>query len=258
MGYKMKMQTLSIIMILGLLFTPGCQGSGGGNGSESYKQENIPWPSLADSPWPMFRHDPQGTAHSQFVGPQLGQLFLEVRYSGRLEGSPVVDAEGIIYFVTSGDSSFLYAIDPEGRIIWKTFLSTRNEDNFSTPVLGADGIIYVTSAKPNDEKLHAINRADGSQLWSYSVPVNTGIVLDRESNLYFIMSWHEPRKLVSLTPEGDLRWEIAVPDVFPDWHTPPVFSVEGSVLYASGHDSLYAISTAGEILWSYSLLSKTF
>ena len=32
-------------------------------------QEDIPWPSLADSPWPMNHHDPQSSGRSKFIGP---------------------------------------------------------------------------------------------------------------------------------------------------------------------------------------------
>jgi len=38
----------------------------------SMPQSHIEWPSLADSPWPMYRHDPQSTNRSQFQGPQTG------------------------------------------------------------------------------------------------------------------------------------------------------------------------------------------
>ena len=37
-------------------------------------QEDIPWPSLADSPWPMNHHDPQSTGRSPYDGPALGQI----------------------------------------------------------------------------------------------------------------------------------------------------------------------------------------
>ena len=32
-------------------------------------QVDIPWPSLADTPWPMFHHDPQSTGRSKYAGP---------------------------------------------------------------------------------------------------------------------------------------------------------------------------------------------
>ena len=35
-------------------------------------QEDIYWPSLADSPWPMYRGNPQGTHSTKFPGPSSG------------------------------------------------------------------------------------------------------------------------------------------------------------------------------------------
>ena len=46
-------------------------------------QENIPWPSLADSPWPMADHDPQSTGRSNLKGPITNTIDWE--YSDRLD-----------------------------------------------------------------------------------------------------------------------------------------------------------------------------
>ncbi len=35
-------------------------------------QKDIDWPTLADSPWPIFQPDPQGTGRSRFSGPKCG------------------------------------------------------------------------------------------------------------------------------------------------------------------------------------------
>ncbi len=239
---------IPVILIL-LLFLVGC-----GEPPEEdnpYRQEQIPWPSLADSPWPIFRHDPQGTGRSNYAGPQAGELFLEFNDSFWLVSSPVVGPNEIVYFTSSGDTSYLYAINSRGEIQWKSILSIQTGyfENWSTPTLGSNGVIYVTSSKSRDEKVHAI-RTDGTELWTYPVDVNTSIALDREGNLYFI-THEDPKKLISLTPEGNLRWQLYVPDNFLGTSQPTVFSPDGSTLYVSGLDSLYAVTTAGEIEWGY-------
>lgn len=37
--------------------------------SNAQQQVDIPWQTLADSPWPMIKHDPQLTGRSPYKGP---------------------------------------------------------------------------------------------------------------------------------------------------------------------------------------------
>jgi len=41
-------------------------------------QTDIPWSSLADTPWPMHHHDPQSTGRSNYSGPQNGIISKKV------------------------------------------------------------------------------------------------------------------------------------------------------------------------------------
>jgi len=36
---------------------------------KAQQQQPIPWPSLADSPWPFIRGDMQATGRSKYIGP---------------------------------------------------------------------------------------------------------------------------------------------------------------------------------------------
>ena len=68
-------------------------------------QEHIPWPSLADSPWTMFHHDPQSTGRSQYVGPQIGNVKWEFSFHpGHAQGSVAIGLDSSIYFASSRDS----------------------------------------------------------------------------------------------------------------------------------------------------------
>src|SRR3990172_1940999 len=40
-------------------------------------QEDIPWPSLADSPWPMYRSNPQFTGRCNVTNTFSGNIFYE-------------------------------------------------------------------------------------------------------------------------------------------------------------------------------------
>ncbi|MDZ7766439.1 MAG: hypothetical protein U5K00_18780 [Melioribacteraceae bacterium] len=46
----------------------------------SQTQKRIPWPSLADGPWPVARGDVQGTGRSEYIGPDNPQIILEQTY----------------------------------------------------------------------------------------------------------------------------------------------------------------------------------
>ncbi|MCH8011874.1 MAG: PQQ-like beta-propeller repeat protein [Candidatus Marinimicrobia bacterium] len=225
-------------------------------------QEHIPWPSLADSPWPMYRHDPQGTGRSQYVGPQLGEIVFTFGDTIHVWGSVVIGNNGTLYFVSSDNlETRLYAVNPSGQLLWRTLIATSYGpmvENPVTPTVASNGIIYVSASDfhigAHFGKIHAV-RSDGSIDWTYEVDesVYSNIVLDLQGNLYFLTA--ESNKLISLTPGGTLRWELSVPDGFHNSHQAPVFSPDGSVMYTGGSDSLYAITTDGEILWGYHTFS---
>lgn len=213
-----------------------------------YLQEHIPWPSLADSPWPMVWHDPQGTNRSQYTGPQIGELITTIPDSLFLDGSCVIDENNNIYYITndryvqtlhkrSEDGSFLWKFQFEG--IW---------GNGTTPVLTSENTIYIHGLK---QTIYVLND-DGSlaRIIALDRPIESNIMLDKDGNLYFLTEGPN-HDLVSITPEGVPRWTLSAPDRFGTGELPLVFSPEGNTLYASTRDSLYAIGTDGSIKWKY-------
>ncbi|MEE9464321.1 MAG: PQQ-binding-like beta-propeller repeat protein [Candidatus Neomarinimicrobiota bacterium] len=217
-------------------------------------QEHIPWPSLADTPWPMYRHDPQGTGRSQYVGPQLGEIALAFTDSNYSEGSIAIGDSGILYFTSEHYiGSHLYAVSPAGQIRWKRLLdspSGNKVENPYTPTITSADIIYVPTWQRDHYKIHAI-RTDGSEHQTYQLDdaLYSNIIPDLQGNLYFISN--NPRRLTSITSDGTLLWETSVPGEFHNGPSPAVFSPDGSTLYSGGGDSLYAITTTGVILWGY-------
>jgi len=59
---------------------------------------DVPWPGLANSPWPMFLHDPQHTGRSPYRGPQEGKVEWLFDAGIWVYSSPVIDLDGSIYF----------------------------------------------------------------------------------------------------------------------------------------------------------------
>jgi len=117
---------------------------------------------LADSPWPMFRHDLKHTGRSSYTG--SGKNYLQWVYPvGSSTSTPAIGTDSTIY-VGSYDSN-LYAINPDGSLKWKY---TTGDVIESSPAVGTDGVIYVGS---NDNNVYAIN-PDGTLKWSYTTNDN--------------------------------------------------------------------------------------
>lgn len=211
-------------------------------------QEYIDWPSLAESSWPIMHGDAQHTGRSSFVGPRLESVHLTVQTPFYLESSPTIDEEGNLYFTTSTDSSFLYKTTPTGERIWRYFLKAGSSGNVSSPTVSSLGTCYVSDGT----HIYSITLA-GELNWQYLSETNTtAISLDKEGNLYYIQGERNTNNnLVSLTPDGALRWSLSVPGDFRISTDPFTFSTEGDQFYVSGNDSLYAISPSGTMVWAY-------
>jgi outer membrane protein assembly factor BamB len=152
----MKLFKVVTYLLIALLFH-ACYSTEPDNGEPPKPpgyQEDIPWPSLADSPWPMNRGNPQCTGRSKYPGPALGILnwnFSEVR----LRASIVIGEDSTIYFNTNEG---LFAVTPKGNLKWKVDFENTDYDATSTPLIGDDGTIYTIYFK---RTLYAIN-PDGS------------------------------------------------------------------------------------------------
>jgi len=235
------------VILIWLLFLAGC-----GELPEednSYHQEQIPWPSLADSPWPMNYHDPQGTNRSQYVGPQIGEVVTIVEDSVYMDANCVIGDDNSLYYIgVRNGTSILYKRFSDGTLDWKFHFEGWPE-NYNTPLITSNGKIYVQALK---NKIYIVNR-NGllERTITTEENINTDIGIDKEGNLYFITQ--QPNHiLVSLNPEGENRWTLTVPGTFTPHAKPFVFSPDGSIFYATSlSDSLYAITTDGIIQWSY-------
>lgn len=83
-------------------------------------QEDIPWPSLADSPWPMNHHDPQSTGRSRYVGPMNDSVYwiLNLDYN---QTSAVIGTKDLFIAPTGNPRGFLN-ITRDGKINWQKVL----------------------------------------------------------------------------------------------------------------------------------------
>lgn len=86
--------------------------------------------------------------------------------------SPVVGADGIIYFDGFSVPYKFYALNPDGSLKWETDMgATLTGGIGATASIAADGIIYIGSWEAGSTgALYAVNPADGSVKWRHALP----------------------------------------------------------------------------------------
>ena len=224
-------------------------------------QHDIPWPSLADSPWPMSHHDPQNTGRSKNNGSLIGDIEWQLNIPGINSAVGFTDfvlgEDSTIYFGSSYENvngeqmSYLYAVSINGNIKWKFALNHPFVD--TAPLVASNGTVYIGSG---DKYFYAID-LNGQLKWKYGADESiflSGINIDKSGNIYFISN---SGKLISLDNQGNFRWQL-LPDggLKASSESGITFSPDGKTIYAPGHvgfgsKSLYAISHEGNILWSF-------
>src|SRR3972149_1355567 len=95
---------------------------------------------LAETPWPMFRHDLQRTGRSPYISVQKPVLKWTFQAQGPVTSSPAIGEDGTIYF-GSTDKKF-YAVTGEGGLKW--VFETQGEVE-SSPVIRKEGTILFGS-----------------------------------------------------------------------------------------------------------------
>ena len=242
---------------------------------------------LADSAWPMFQHDTRHTGQSPYVGPENNNLKWQYALpNGIINASPVIGSDGTIYIGNSGvvfaisrDGSLkwryethgggigdcapaisldgtiyvpsasysFYALNPDGTLKW-TYQSETNF-SYSSPSIGADGIVYVGSG--ND--LLAI-KPDGNLLWKYRVreEVASSRAIALDGTIYVR---GRSDYLCAINKDGTLKWRLYLGI---SYHagigvSSPAIGTDGTI-YTPGMvegSGLYAINPDGSIKWVY-------
>ena len=171
----------------------------------------------------------------------------------------LIDADGNLYF---GSDNFLYCINPEGNVMWKSDLSAKI---MGSPVMDENGIIYVATI---DNKLFALSngnlkdcglkvsvndivqgesaivdvRLDGQATGSVSFSVN-GVRYDAtvgDGNVVKVISNLPVGTYnVNVTYSGDLRFNKTSEIVTFTVKTKPVQPIQDPVLTASDVTLLY-------------------
>lgn len=159
--------------------------------------------------------------------------------------SPAIDQHDHIYVGTTtslSDPGYFLAVDASGNQLW------RRDDVSGAAAIGTNGTIYAGW----QGILHAMSPLDGHDLWTYNTGlINSngaeGVTIDLLGDIY--LSTIDGRVL-SLTPQGQLRWEInLVPDATENVYlTAPVIGANGDLYVGGGYSKqIYAIQNIPEV-----------
>jgi outer membrane protein assembly factor BamB len=215
-------------------------------------QEYIPWSSLADSPWPIYQHDPQNTGRSQYKGPQSGIVAWDYDSVG-IESGVVLGLNNAIIFQT-GRPNFniggVFNIDPSGSINW--YSSINEIAARTTPLVLKDGKIIVSSYTGGKIIAYDIN---GNELWDYNTGGyinNINMTVGLDGSIYFVDT---SRTLYSLNSNGLLLWTLRIENtLFPyGLNSKLAFSPDGKTIYITGmNHALYAVNVQTQsLIWTY-------
>ena len=199
-------------------------------------QEDIPWPSLADSPWPMYRCDPQGTGRSKGIGPQMGIIEWSLDTLNISTGI-ALGTDSTLYFGVTGHAgnnySALVALNQSGSIKWHYELSPHNTW-VSSPIVSSDNIIYISDHTA--DKFHAV-KSNGSTNWEVDLDSGisqTGINIGKDGTIYIVGSTNAVWTLYAISKQGQILWSIDNIDIAGDEFNGMSFSADGKTLYIPG------------------------
>lgn len=220
------------------------------------QQQHIPWPSLADSPWPIGRGDAQATGRSKYIGPRTPNVMWRKDMPLGIYHGPIIGFNDDLFVGTraftgfTGDTTNLfYSLDKNGNSIW-TFITYTPQANIAGPTVTDKGTIYFASTEPGG--LYAIN-PDGTLLWNNkkfsAVGLTRFISVAKNGNLY--IPWFD--SLFVLKSENG--------NIIDTLYSFSTYNIAGNIVFSTGGDTIFYITSGsliatkinGELLWSYSL-----
>jgi hypothetical protein len=219
----------------------------------SQQQVDIPWHTLANSPWPMVSHDPQITGRSPYAGPKTPTVKWTIDLPYGVLSGPVIGGDGKLYVGTFAYTGFIpdttnhfYAVNPNGEIEW-TFVTETPYSNAWGYLVNNEETIFFGSASG---WLYAVDK-DGNLKWQYDTGgkitqkvMNTDLL----GNIY-IVSYNTTAKkssLFSFSKIGELNWKKDYGGIFP--LASPSISPDGKTIYIVGADrTLYALDLDGNV-----------
>jgi outer membrane protein assembly factor BamB len=192
---------------------------------------------LAETPWPMYRHDPLHSGKGGYSGPVAPVTSYTWAAPVPSEfSSPAVGIDRTIYVGSQG--SGLVAVNPDGQVKWKAL--TSDEWVRSSPAIATDGTLYI--GLPSGV-LHAVE-PDGQDRWSRDLQgaiVSSPAVGD-DGTIYI----GALNTLYALTPGNQVKWKFSTLGAI---YSSPAVGEDGTVYFGSEDGALYAVGPNGTQRW---------
>ena len=170
--------------------------------------------------------------------------------SSAILGSPTIGTDGTI-FVSCWMNSTLYAVNPDGTLQWKYNMGRYNFG--SSPVIGADGTIYIPITNGTVGTLYALCY-NGTLKWTYSTGSIQGssAAICSDGTIY-IADYNGI--LYAINPDGTLKWNCTIGTAYYD--TPSIGS-NGTIYIGCKNGALYAVNDNGTVQWKYSTYEELY
>lgn len=181
------------------------------------------------------------------ISPWQQKLLWEVHLPGRLSGPPAVGPGGRIYSAHLATNSWVVALNSYGVQQWNypTLAPPVPESIFegTSPVVGADGTLYLGLAQSTLLALHA----DGTPFWEFKDPEAQGRyyppAIGPNGILYLGTTGGQ---VLAVTQAGTRQWMYQTGDAI---QAAPTIGADGVIYIPSSDGTLYALTLDGQLKW---------
>jgi len=231
---KFSIIKIFILLILTFLITTSCDLTDPKKDKpkpEGY-QEDIPWPSLADSPWPMFHGNPLGSNRSKYEGPISGIIEWTQDSVFMLSGT-VIGKNNMIYGMSQSPEIKAFCLNSNnGDFVWENNTMTNIfSETVTSPIILSNGTIVTVLGTQGDVMAFTPN---GEIKWKYKSNNsiwNMGIAVGKDGMIYFTTI----NSLIAINQTGNLEGSFPI-----NYQINPVtkliFSPDGKTIYMQGRD----------------------
>ena len=162
--------------------------------------------------------------------------------------SAAIGSDGTICFgISALYSSRLYALNPEGMLMWCfPSLSGTAYWGMTASAIGLNGVIYFGAAAGYPNNTLVAVHPDGTENWSYYSDhwINSSPSIGIDGTIYFAAE----DRCYALHPDGTLHWYY---EAGGSVETGPAISLSGDIYFGSDDRYLHALHADGSYNWRY-------
>jgi outer membrane protein assembly factor BamB len=176
-----------------------------------------------------------------------GAVRFRLKLSRKIYAAPAVADDGTVY--VGAQDHRLHAVAPDGTLRWSRDLGA---DVDCAPAIGDDGTVFAAS---DAGRVFAFD-AQGNERWRAEVGgfVRGGLTVGRAGVVFAGTYGPGPRVVALDAATGAERWSFRVQGTGAaefGIHGAPLEDAEGKLFFGAQDDSVYALDSAGNLLWSF-------